>query len=505
MKLSLDKTFRILMIEAFIHRRFVIVTFILVMAAALALGWYWPKSYTASATIIVDEKNIIQPLMLGAAVPTDVVDRARLAREVLQSRRILNQAIDAAGMANKNTSPLDRESMIDDVKRAMTVTTVGTNLIRLDYKDHDPERAMVMTKKIVDFFIAENAGTKTKESTAAFQFIDAQVKEYQAKLQQAEDNIKKFRAGALRATGPANNRQTREQSLEARLEQTQMDLKEAENRRVSIEGQLASAGSGVDTSGERDLRARMQQMQTQLANLRLNYQDTYPDIVRLKGEIADAKKELDKQQKERRAKGGSTANMDEATATIVQQQMRQELAQTQTQIATLRARLSETQKLLNTETATDKRVINGTNVSELTRDYDVNQAILDDLLKRRENARVSMNLDRDRQGLSFRIYDEPVMPVAPTGPLFIHFALGGLFLALLMPFGLLYFKHQLDSRVRSGLVIRDNLQLPLLASIPHLPTPKEATAQTRSLQWVGILAFSIVFIVISIIVTGSKL
>ena len=504
MKLPMEKTLRILLTESFLHRKFVVITFFLLLLTALALGWYWPKSYTSYATIIVDEKNIITPLMQGAAVPTDVVDRARLAREIVNSRKITNQLIDSLGLAPAGANETAREKIMDDVRRNTNITNVGTNLIRVEYKDSDPERAYRINKKLVEFFIAENIGTKSRESATAFQFIDAQVKEYQTKLQRAEDNIKQFRTGALRPRNDGN-RETREQSLHSRLEQTQLEIKEAEIKRATLEAQIAGAlESEVDNSGERELRTRLQQMQGQLATLRQNYQDTYPDVVRLKGEIEEAKRALAAEQKTRQGRGGATAGMDETSVSQMRQQLRQDLMATQTQLAGLRARLTETQKLLASEADTGKRSIGGATLSELMRDYEVNQTILDDLLKRRENARVSMNLDRERQGLSFRVHDEAAIPTRPSGPLFIHFAIGGFFIALLAPFGMLYLKHQLDSRIRSDVLIRENMNLPVIATVPHLATPKEAGAQVRGLQWLGVLAFSIVFIVISIVLSGGK-
>src|SRR3546814_4245213 len=41
--------------------------------------------------------------------------------------------------------------------------------------------------------------------------------------------------------------------------------------------------------------------------------------------------------------------------------------------------------------------------AELTRDYTVNRDVYQDLLKRRESARVSMNLDADQDGPSFAV------------------------------------------------------------------------------------------------------
>lgn len=500
MNLPLDKTLHILMVEAFIRRRFVITTFFVLMAIAVAVGIYWPKNYTSSATIIVDEKNIITPLMHGAAVPTDVVDRARLAREILYSRKIMNQLLDSMNMVPAGSPPMLREQIIEGISRNTAVTNVGTNLIRIEHKAADPEFAHQVTKRLVEFFIAENVGTRTSESKSAFTFIDAQVKEYQAKVARAEENLKQFRTGAMRP----RSSDSREPSLQARMDQTQMEIRELETKRAAIERQLAG-DLEVNAGRERELRTRLQQQQAQLATLRQSYQDTYPDIVRIKSEVEDLKKQIAAEQKERKATHPNAQVFpDEQSANAYRAQLRQEMATATSQLAGLRARLSESQRMLAADDSTSKRSFGGVTLTELMRDYEVNQNILDDLLKRRENARVSMSLDRDRQGLSFRVHDEASMPTQPSGPLFWHFLLGGLFVALLAPFAYLYVRQQMDSRIRTDFLIRERLNLPVIAVIPHLPTPKEEVAQTRGLQWVGILVFSVVFIIISVIWTGSK-
>src|SRR5260221_12114280 len=63
--------------------RLFVTLFVVVNVMALAAGFVWPKNYTSSTSILVDDKNVIQPLMLGAAVATDIADRGKNAREVI--------------------------------------------------------------------------------------------------------------------------------------------------------------------------------------------------------------------------------------------------------------------------------------------------------------------------------------------------------------------------------------------------------------------------------------
>ncbi len=120
------------------------------------------------------------------------------------------------------------------------------------------------------------------------------------------------------------------------------------------------------------------------------------------------------------------------------------------------------------------RIANSENVtSELTRDYNVNRDVYQDLLKRRENARVSMNLDAEQRGLSFLIQNPAVMPLVPSGLRFMHFGLAGLTLSLAIPFGLLFAFVRLDPRVRSVDQLERSIGFNVLATIPFYPTPHD--------------------------------
>ena len=54
--------------------------FALIALGALVFGMLLPKKYNSSTTILVEESNIIQPLMEGRAVPTSVVRPRRASR-----------------------------------------------------------------------------------------------------------------------------------------------------------------------------------------------------------------------------------------------------------------------------------------------------------------------------------------------------------------------------------------------------------------------------------------
>ena len=494
MQLSYTQIIGSLLQEAFVYRKAVVGVFIAVNILAIGSGAVWPLQYTSWSTIIVDEKNIIEPLMKGTAVTTDVTDRAKLAKEVIYGRKLMSQvAALPVWLSSGEHSAKEVDGLITKVIIPSTqITNVDKNLIRIQFTDTNAERAYATTKKIAELFIFESLAEKAKESQDAYDFISKQTEEYHEKLVNAEAQLKEFHSSNLDAQpGSEGLVGTRINSLEEKIEQTQNDLNEAETKKASLEKQL-SGEAEVTAAFTRDgqYRTRIGELQQQLETLRLSYQDTYPDIVRLKHQIEDLREAIAADEKERAlGKGRPLALNDEAmSVNPLFQELRRELSQTKTLVDTLQARLSDNRRLLASATVRGRRVHDSeAALAELSRDYQVNRDLYQDLLKRRENARVSMNLDIANQGLTFKIHEPAMVPQNPSGPRFPHFVIGGLIIGLLLPFGLLYMKQQLDPRLRMNSTLSDKLKLQVLAVIPHLSNPAEVRDMASTMRTLSLL------------------
>jgi polysaccharide chain length determinant protein (PEP-CTERM system associated) len=483
---------KLLVGELFNSRRAVVGIFAFVALTLVVVGLVWPKGYVASTTILVDEKNIIQPLMQGAAVSTEVTDRSRLARETIFGRKVMTQLLTDTGEMKEDFSPEAQDKLFKRLKKQTTISTVTRNVIKIEYRDDDPERAFRTTKRYAELFIDEALGTKAAESKAAFDFIDKQVQEYHTKLVQAEEQLKEFRlANADALPGSDTDIGTRLSVQQTRIEQSTQDLKEAEIKKRSLEKQLSGeAEVATALSREGQYRTRIAELQSQMETLRLSYHDTYPDIVRIRHQIADLTEAIavDRQQRETAKASGRVVIDDSVINNPMYQQLKRDLSQTQINIDTLNARISEAKRQMHGALERGKRVHGGeATLAELTRDYQVNRDIYQDLLKRRENARVSMNMDKERQGLTFRIQEPATLPLDPRGLLFRHFLIAALVLGGLIPVGLVYVKLQLDPRVRIGNTIAERNKLPLLAAIPHLWTPGEVQTLRQEIQWLNLI------------------
>lgn len=496
MQIPFEQLVRVLWYEAFRHRRVLTAGFLLINAVIIAAAIWWPPTYQSSTTILVEQKNIIQPLMQGAAVATDARDQAKIAREIVFNRKVLTQVLEHVGLMHQGLTDVEQEKAVERAKERTKIVNVGPNLIRMEFKDRDPDRAHRATQKLAELFISESLGSEAHESQAAFEFIDKQVKEYHEKLTKAEEALKEFRSENLDARpGTASNVSKRIDELQAGIDRTSLELKEAKIKEGSLEKQLSGeAEVSVHLTRESQYTGRIVELQSQLENLRLTYHDTYPDIVRIKHQIEDLKEALANSRRERdearkAAKAANQTYIDEnIRLNPIYQQLKQQLFDTRTNLETLNARLNEGKVRLRTEVERATRVHGGeATLAELTRDYEVNRDIYQDLLRRRENARVSRNLGRDKQEQTLRVHEPAFLPVQPSGLRFMHMIVAGGVISVLLPFGILYGMIQLDPRIRLESAISKRLKLPVAAVIPHFWSPRERQVLTGQLQWTAAL------------------
>lgn len=501
MQLNPEHLVKLIVNEAFESRRAVVAVFVAVNLLMVMIGLVWPKGYSAYTTILMDEKNIIQPLMQGAAVTTDVVDRSRLAKEIIYGRKIMNQIMSETGWLRDKPSPEEQEKIMKKLIRRTAIVNIGHKIIKIEYRDDDPERAFLITKRYAELFIDEALGAKAAESQAAFDFIDKQVQEYHDKLIGAEEQLKEFRSANLDAQpGTDGNISTRLNALQTRIQQADEEFKDAGIKKMSLEKQLNGEVEAVSLlSRENQYRTRIAELQSQLETLRLSYLDTYPDIVRIRHQIDDLNEQIaaEKQRRETAKATGRVPHDDTVVNNPMYQQLRNEMSQTQVRIDTLSARIAEAKRQMQSELERGKRVHGSeATLAELTRDYQVNRDIYQDLLKRRENARVSMNLDKEKQGLTFRIQEPATIPLEPNGMRFWHYIVVGLVFGALLALALVYAKLRLDPRMRIGSFVAERQKIPLLAVVPHLWSPMEVGMVRRDVQRLSAMVASTLTVVV---------
>lgn len=446
-----------------------VLLFILVSALVLLVGVMWPKNYATSALLFADETNILEPLLRGRAEVTSI-DRSVQAREIIYTRGIMETVARQRGFITKDTPPEQQDRIIRAIRGGLDVRSEQNNYFRISFVSNDPDNSFETLNTIINVFIENSASKKRQESLNAFNFIDAQVQTYKRQLELAEEKLKEF--NAQNVDGTEASVATRIAELRGEIEALKITIEETEARINTITTQLGNESQYQQTKGEIDeLRQRRQGLVNQLEQLLLVYQEGYPDVISLRAQIA----ELDAAIHAVQESGGDIyTGRGEAVENPLYEELRRQLSVAKVDLRGQKRRMESLVHLSEQEYERAQRVAaNQAQLSELTRDYNVTRDVYEEMLQRKESARLSMTLDIEGQGISYRIQEPATFPLKPSGLRFIHFAIIGPIVGLLVPIGLLIMYVMVDPHFRSARALQQQLPpgIELIGVIPHYHTP----------------------------------
>jgi len=476
--ITLDEWAPLLVREAAARRGIMLAIFACVALAFLAAAAIWEKQYASYVRLHVDTQNAVEQV---AGVESAVeVNQASVAKELLFSREIMDRILAEVGYINAETSAVEGERIKEEIIKNTEIFNINNQLLEIVYQHPDPKIAFDTTSLFGDLFLQQSMNTSSQETSEAFDFIVDQVETYRTKLEDAEARLESFRGQYPGiSTSTEGNVDARIVDLRRDLEKANLKYNEFNQRRKSLERQLSTEASSLAAQYETSqTRARVSQLQSQIDLLRLSYTDDYPDIVRLKDQIAEliaASNSRTAQQSETQLINlGGVSYQGAGNLNPVYQQMRSDLARVSSEADAQRALSIELQALLNKEI--NRSSVSGKverQLTELSRDYAINKELYEDLLRRQESARLSMSLSAEKQGVLFSIQEPANFPILPTGLRFMHIALMGIVLGLALPIFYLVAFLKLDPRIRTSSAITDLLELPLLTTVPHMAQPHE--------------------------------
>jgi polysaccharide chain length determinant protein (PEP-CTERM system associated) len=441
--------------------------FIAISFSVLLVGLSWPKRYATSVTLVADETNIIEPLLKGNA-EVSKIDRSEQAQQFIHTRGVLYSAAKESGLINNDMSADEQDRIVKAIRAKLQLVSIKHNAFTLSYSSNDPDKTFETLNAVVKVFLADTEERKREESLAAFNFIDTQVQSYKQQLEMAEEKLKEFNSGNLDGSREAVT--SRLSQLRSDIENLNIVIEESVARVKTLQQQLGNEGQYQRSKGKADeLKARRSQLNSQLATLLLDYKEDYPDIISMRAQLATINTEIQKLEA-----SGEIYVGTENLANPLYDELRKQHSIAELELQSQKRRMESLLKLQQQEAERAQRVAEGqARYSELTRDYDVLRKVYEEMLSKKETARVSMTLNVEGQGVSYRIQEPAVFPLRPTGLVFIHFAIIGPLLGLLFPFGLIVAYVLLDPHFRSSRVLISQIpsEIELLGVIPHYNTP----------------------------------
>ena len=444
--------------------------FTVLFLAVLYIALNWPKYYVSEATIIKNVTNVIEPLLRGTAEVADV-NKNETIQDLILSRRLMDRVMARVNPNVANMTPDELEVEFLRLRRNLKVGTESSNrnITTLSFMSSDADDAYETLRAIVNVFVEDRMAEKQKVTYEAHNFISEQVVKYKKRLEKAEEKLKDFRSRNVDASEQVVK--DRIAGLAGEIQNLRIAIQESEEKIRTTQSQLEEESQNVNQRARlKTLTERRTALSEQLDQLRLIYQDSYPDIVALKNQIFEIEQKID----EYRSAFSITGQVSELP---LLEELRKQLSTAEVDLRTQKRRMASLEELLEQEYKVAERVAsNQAELMDLTRDYDVTKKVYEEMLARKENANITLALNDEGQGESYKILEPPTYPLQPAGIPSILIFLAAPIVALAAPVGLAVAFVVLDPRLRSVALLSQKLPegVPLLGVVPHRGTPLAA-------------------------------
>jgi len=448
----------------------------------VVIGWVYvgtmPDQYKVDAKLYVDTESVLRPLMRGLTLESNIGNRLRLLSKTLLSRPNMEKLSRLSDLDVTATNPQQMERLLNNLSDNIILRTDrrDTNLYNISYSNRNPEVANKVVKGLLTILVESTLGESRENSSTAQEFLDRQIAEYGDRLASAEQKLNDFKRKNAKLMPTLRKGYFQSlQTSQVELEKSELNLKEATNKRDEIQRQMRGEepvlGLGTPQKSKyvsSPLDTKIVELKDQRNELLLKYTELHPQVVSIDEKI----KLLESQKRgEVTEKETGVATEPDLDKNPVYQQLKISLAQTETQIATLSVRVKEFKdrtKSLQSMVDTIPNV--ETELSKLTREYEVNKKNYNALVSRLETAKMSEEVEQTGEGVKIRVIDPPSFPNSPSGPNRKILNTAVLAIGLVVGLALSFVFSQIKPVFHEHRELRNELGLPVLGSVSRIKT-----------------------------------
>ncbi|MBA4265689.1 MAG: exopolysaccharide biosynthesis protein [Comamonadaceae bacterium] len=339
------------------------------------------------------------------------------------------------------TPAVSRTDALARFERGLRVEPVrSSRLVKIGVLNPDPEQAARIANATAKAFIASNIERKVGSSLYARQYLEEQIRQTKAKLEESErvinDYAKKNEILNLGERGSAATQTFVDFS--AALSKAEQDRIKAETLYNQVRLDPESAPQAVTNEAIRAYKVQRAQLQAEYARDLAVYKPDYPTMVQARAQIAELEGHIQREV-------NNILNSVQAqyiSARRAEEQLKTRVASTRAEVLTVQDR--------------------SVDMNLLSRELDSNRQVYDSLLQRLKEVSVTAGITTN----NVSIVDEARVPLFPAKPnTKVNIGLGvmlGLFLGMLAAL----IREQMDDSVKNANEIESRYRLPLLGLIP---------------------------------------
>jgi succinoglycan biosynthesis transport protein ExoP len=486
--------------------------------AVWGTSWVLPARYKSGTLILVEQPTMPKDFV-APNLSENLQERLQSITQQILSRSRLLQIANELNLYQKEHSRPSPDEIVERMRKEIEIELVRgadshINAFNVYYSAHDPLIAQQVTSKLTNLFINENLEVRQQESEGNTKFLTGQLDSARQSLEAQEEKIREFKGqhvGEL-PTQVGSNLQILS-GLQSQLQAESDALNTSRQQRVYLEALLnqyralqAPPGSpeGVGM-GLEAVDAKLEKLKSELRDLSSTYGEKYPEVRKVKDQIAKAEAQRDQLLADMKANSNNPrpdtktiapahdiVGKDPSLMPQLQSQLQAnqiEIKNREQAVATLTSRINDYQARLNQEPIREQQL------ADLTRGYDQSKASYDELLKKKNDSAMATSMELLQQGERFRVLDPPSLPIKPSFPNRLKFCGMGLLVGLALGAAIVWLFEMLDDRVYNEPELRKLLPVAVISELPIIGAPTDDRAdQMRT--WLGWATAALVFAVI---------
>ncbi len=468
-----------------LRRRYwiLLITVIIGAAGLYLLSRILPNQYE-SRTIVLVQQPKVGKQFVAPVVNEQINQRLESMREQVLSTGQLVPIVEENHLFSKEMPAATVAARALRLRKAITVTPVqpmvdspwaGIPGFMIAVTLNNPAVAQQVCAEIASQFIGENARWRSQVAQDTTEFLSKQIDEAKSALDEQDAKLTAFKMRYLgRLPDEVETNMHLLASYNSQLAAATDSLNRIQQDKVYLESQLNQqlAAWKATRSGSNllILEQQLADLRNKLVLMRAQYTDDYPDVIKLKQNIAHLERKVSEAKAE--TSWSTAAGKAEGPAYAEPPQIQQLRGQLRQYNETIREKTKEQATLQREIQDYQSRVqlspLIEEQFTELTRNYQTALEFYRNLLTKKAQADMGADLERRQQGEDFRVIDPATFPAAPSFPNPLLFAGGGAFGGLCLGIAIALWLELRDKLIRTERDVEFYLDVPTLALVPML-------------------------------------
>lgn len=283
------------------YRHFSVIVMFAAIVIAVIVTQLLPKSYDATATLMVDYE-VNDPLggrdfpvgLMGSYMSTQI--------QLIKSPAVLTPVIDKLKLTDDESyvsgfngaASMLPEWVRNQFSKRLIVEQGewGSQLIYITYTAPNPEQAALAANTVADVYGEQQFLRLTGPAAERAQRYSTQLEELKKNVDEAHDRLMDYRqkSGLIETDGKADIDMARLGSLESQLLAAQEQRRMAESRTV---GEQSTRDSTLGSNSIQTLKSELAAQRSQLAQLSTTLGARHPEVMQLRSQMEATQRSLD--------------------------------------------------------------------------------------------------------------------------------------------------------------------------------------------------------------------